>query len=197
MIRSNWFAILCVLLFSQLFPSLTYGQAPFLSGQDDHNRARPRPGRHRRPAGAGLGSVPAKIYSRQSDDYYGIHAWRRQPQGGQSCVPLVPSRRPDHRQLKLRHGFPRHTRRVGRAHTISTSSITWARPTAVIIRCLSPAKTPASTPSTNCAPPPASKSAASPSVSPLTMKAVCSATCSASKTRCLSLHSAAPNSIRQ
>ena len=33
MIRSNWFAILCVLLFSQLFPSLTYGQAPFYQGK--------------------------------------------------------------------------------------------------------------------------------------------------------------------
>ena len=33
MIRSNWFAVLCVLLFSQLFPSLTYGQAPFYQGK--------------------------------------------------------------------------------------------------------------------------------------------------------------------
>ncbi len=43
-----------------------------------------------------------------------IYARRRQPQGGQSHFPLIPPRRPDHRQLELGHGFARHTRRIRR-----------------------------------------------------------------------------------
>lgn len=81
--------------------------------------------------------------------------------------------------------------------TTSTSSTTWARPTALIIPSLSPAATPAGILSTNCALPLELKSADSLSASPPTTKAGCSATCWDSKSRCSSPPSAAPSSIRR
>ena len=90
--RPGWSGAFGVLLLCHLFPSLSYGQAPFFQGKTITIV------QGRDPGGTGdlrvraSCPVPAKIYSRQSDDYHGIHAWRRQPQGGQSCIPLV---RPD------------------------------------------------------------------------------------------------------